>query len=91
MSATPVLDAIEKLQRDIADDAARTAIESFARRATLGMWDVTEPDPEEAAMRGLELATEELRRAVQYLDLRGLLVRPVAGQPQIVTFAETAA
>lgn len=81
------------LEREIAEAAARTTIELFARKAPSNfphpVWDVSEPDAGEVADR-LFGAAEDLERAVRYLDMRELLVRPVADMPQMVSFKQGA-
>lgn len=84
---------INELEREIATDYARTAIECNARMV-MGddngpFYDVTQLEPGRYTDEGLRAAdAADVARAVRYLELRGLLVRPVAGQPQLVGFKE---
>ena len=86
---------LQTLQRRLADAAAVTHIELFARRVpstyVRDVYDVSSVDELEAIERDIVQLQEDLRSAVRYLDLRGLLVRPVKGHPQFVSFAKGAA
>ena len=90
----PAIAQLAALERQIATEAAWTDLECIARMvrpasATSGpQYDLTvlredmETDPEIRASEA-----EHLARAVQYLDLRGLLVRPIPGQKHIVSIS----
>lgn len=94
-SATPNLDAMEALQRELADEYARVTIETKARYCESNfpapVYDITAledtriDDPEQVSGD-----IEELQRAVRYLDLRGALVRPIAAHPEFVSFGRAA-
>lgn len=81
-------DDMARLQQELADIAAVILIECNARRATAasrGLWDVSSPDEDELPdHKTLQQMADELAKAARYLDLRGLLARPVDGQPQLV-------
>lgn len=92
MSAVPTISTdIRDLEREIATSWSRVAIELYALQVPSNwptpVYDVTEAaagyDDEEM----LEQNKQEVERAVRYLDARGLLQRPFAGQPNLVTFA----
>jgi hypothetical protein len=79
----------------IADESCRVLIETRARycisTCPKPVYDVSALEPTTILDEEMDTADlEALRRAVRYLDLRGLLVRPVAGNPQYVSFAEAA-
>lgn len=84
-----------KLALDIADEAMRVDIECKAQRCassfprpvydTLNLEDCPADDEIEASDR------RDVERAVDYLERRGLLLRPIKGFPQYVAFGESAA
>ena len=91
----PAIAQLAALERQIATEAAWTDLECIARMVrpasatsgpqydlTLLREDLPGDDPEVRASEAAHLAT-----AVRYLDLRGLLVRPIPGQPHIVSIS----
>lgn len=83
------------LALSIADESARSDVECIALAVPsnhpMPVYDVRalEPGlPQDDDMQDDYRAA--LDKAVRYLDLRGLLVRPIAGQPQFVSFARAA-
>lgn len=86
--------ALQKLQQDIADDYARFEIETKARYVSMPdrpvnqpLYDVSKLEPQDGGMNdeeNLESDRRDLARAVRYLDMRGQLLRPIAGYPNIV-------
>jgi hypothetical protein len=83
---------VSVLAVEIADDAAVYTIERFADRAEghpPGVWDTRAVDQAEIdEVDIVDMIAADLQRAVTYLDLRGRLLRPVAGEPHLVTIAE---
>lgn len=82
-----------ELAIEIADEYARSDIECKAMAAVTNfprpVYDVSQPEgPGDPAL--IEAAMQDVQRAVRYLDLRGLIVRPFPGQPQFVSFPEVA-
>lgn len=81
-----------KLALEIADEATRVDIECKAQRCpssfpqpvydTLNLEECPADDDIEASAR------RDVERAVDYLDRRGLLLRPIKGFPQYVAFGE---
>lgn len=86
-----------QLQQEIADECARTDLECKARSVHLvgqptrpPMYDVSQMEAEwhnDAEI--IQSNQRDLVRAVHYLDLRGLLTRPIVGQPNIVAIGST--
>lgn len=82
---------VDTLAREIADDYARSDIECKAAGVISTyphpVYDVTQLEPGLCSEPELLAAYRaDVDRAVQYLDLRGQLVRPFAGQPHYVSF-----
>jgi hypothetical protein len=82
---------VHDLAIEIADEACRVDIECFALSVpsdfSAPVYDTTALEP--GHLNDAELQTadmEAIQRAVRYLDLRGLLVRPMPSQPQYVSF-----
>lgn len=85
------LDTLADLQREIADEACRVDIECHALGVPSSyphpVYDVSQlelghPNDDEMAASD----QQAIDRAVRYLDMRGLLVRPIAGQANYVSF-----
>lgn len=90
-SFTVVGDELAHLQQDFADEACKHLVETSAEwvpsKAPRWVYDVSRLDADVQANAedpDAELAT--LRRAVRYLDLRGLLARPIENRPECVSF-----
>ncbi len=81
----PVNTDTQALAIEIADEAAVITIESYARKAALGLWDTSAADPAEIRDESIESVQQDIQRAVRYLDARGLIVRPLADRPQLVS------
>lgn len=81
------------LAREIADDASIYTIERFADQAEghpPGVWDVRTVDEREIDHDDIvDIVAADLQRAVVYLDMRGLLKRPIAGEPHFVSIGST--
>jgi hypothetical protein len=80
---------LARLQREIADEYARADVECKARQVVTNypapVYDTTAaegPGDQEIAAA----AMADVERAVRYLDLRGLIVRPWSYLPQLVSF-----
>lgn len=88
---TVLSDDVARMALEIADETMRTTIECKAARC-LSTWpapvyDVTRLEPGHITDDEIVQADRrDIERAVRYLDLRGLLVRPVAGSPHYVSF-----
>lgn len=81
----------QALAIEIADESARTDIEckalGVASRYPHPVYDVTAQEPSTINDPDLvEAMQRDVERAVRYLDARGLLVRPFAGEPNYVSF-----
>jgi hypothetical protein len=81
---------LQSLAQQIADETCRTDIECKARswpsNLSTPVYDVSELEPTGINDPDLIEADQlDLERAVRYLDLRGLLVRPIAGQQHLVS------
>lgn len=79
------------MQREIADEACRVDIECYAIEAQTELarpvFDVSEEAGSQIADDSLRLAAREaILRAVRYLDMRNLLVRPFPDRPHLVSF-----
>lgn len=86
--------ALHQLQQEIADESSVFLIERYARRGpkdSRGLWDVSSPDPDEVRDESLRQMDQDLLRAARYLELRGLLTRPVPGYPHLVRIVQVAA
>jgi hypothetical protein len=86
-------DHAQALAIQIADEYARSDIECKAVAAITNfprpVYDISQAEgPGDPAL--IEAAMEDVQRAVRYLDLRGLIVRPFPGQPQFVSFPDEA-
>jgi hypothetical protein len=82
---------VETLAIEIADEYTRADVECKALAAVTNfprpVYDISQAEgPGDPAL--IEAAMEDVQRAVRYLDLRGLIVRPFPGQPQFVSFPE---
>lgn len=81
----------EVLAVQIADEACRVDIECYALHVPSNypapVYDVTTLEPDHPNDEELCTADQEaIDRAVRYLDLRGLIVRPFSDSPQLVSF-----
>jgi hypothetical protein len=79
---------------EIADEYARADIECKAMRVPsnhpLPVYDTSELEGWPADLEIQQAHQQDVARAVRYLDLRGLLVRPFKDSPQLVGFQEAA-
>lgn len=85
------LDTLAGLQREIADEACRVDIECHALGVPSSyphpVYDVSALEPDGISDPDICAADQQaIDRAVRYLDMRGLLVRPIAGQANYVSF-----
>lgn len=82
MSAVQPTTDLQSLEREIATEAARVDIASYAARAPSSypkpVYDISQ----------VEFNQQGVARAVRYLDARQLLVRPLPECPQFVAFRE---
>lgn len=79
------------LERQIATEHCRVAIECFARSTPssfpMPIYDVSQQEENTCTEPEiLEANRLEVERAVKYLDMRELLMRPVPSMPQYVAF-----
>lgn len=79
------------LEREIAEEHATTVLEVYAATVPSDyprpVYDTTALELEQIASEpDEEAARRTLDRAVRYLDLREMLVRPFAGHPEFVAF-----
>jgi hypothetical protein len=89
--------SLQQLQQEIADECARTDLECKARSIDIvgqptrpPMYDVSQLEVEWLNDEEIVEANQrDVERAVRYLDLRGLLTRPIVGQPNIVAIGST--
>lgn len=84
-------DALAQLQREIADEACRVDIECHAMGVPSSyphpVYDVSQLEPDSISDPDICAADQQaIDRAVRYLDMRWLLVRPIAGQANYVSF-----
>lgn len=88
-------DDMAQLQQEIADDHCRVVVETYCVRCPsdcpMPVWDTAtlenpwrDDDMRQADQR-------EVERALRYLDLRGLITRPIPGDRRYVSFLAEAA
>lgn len=92
MSAVPAITTdLQALEREIATEHCRVAIETLALRAPSSypapVYDISALDDDGCRdPEIMEANRAELARSVRYLDLREALYRPAPSMPQFVTF-----
>lgn len=80
------------LERELATELARSDLECYAAEVDrpagqMPRYDTSRLNEGRAAWMNPDDLQADLARAVRHLDLRGLLVRPIPGQPHIVSIA----
>lgn len=91
VALVPLQQTLADLQRDIADEACRVDIECHALGVPSSyphpVYDVSALEPDGISDPDICAADQQaINRAVRYLDMRGLLVRPIAGKANYVSF-----